>query len=64
MMAELFQSSKQNISHHINMIYEEHELLPEATVKKYLTVQNEGKRRVKRDLEYYNFDMILSANKA
>jgi hypothetical protein len=60
MMAELFQSSKQNISHHINMIYEEQELLPEATVKKYLTVQNEGKRKVKRDLEYYNLDMILS----
>ena len=38
LMAELFQSSKQNISHHINSIYEEGELLPEATVKKYLTV--------------------------
>ena len=59
-MAELFQSSKQNISHHINAIYEEGELLPEATVKKYLTVQNEGRRRVQRELDYYNLDMILS----
>ena len=41
LMAELFQSSKQNVSHHINAIYEERELTPEATVKKYLTVRIE-----------------------
>ena len=46
-MAELFQSSKQNVSHHIHAIYEEGELLPEATVKKYLTVRSEGRRDVK-----------------
>ena len=45
LMAELFQSSKQNISHHIKSIYEEGELQPEATVKKYLTVRQEGKRQ-------------------
>ena len=39
MMAELFRTSKQNISHHIHSIYEEDELQPEATVKKYLTVR-------------------------
>jgi len=60
LMAELFQSSKQNISHHIKSIYEEGELQPEATVKKYLTVRQEGKRQVKRELEYYNLDMIIS----
>jgi hypothetical protein len=60
LMAELFQSSKQNISHHIKSIYEEGELQSEATVKKYLTVRQEGKRQVKRDLEYYNLDMIIS----
>ena len=59
LMAELFQSSKQNISHHIKSIYEEGELQPEATVKKYLSVRQEGKRQVKRDLEYYNLDMFL-----
>ena len=59
LMAELFQSSKQNISHHIKSIYEEGELQPEATVKKYLTVRQEGKRQVKRELEYYNLDMFL-----
>lgn len=60
MMAELFQSSKQNISHHIQSIYDEGELSPEATVKKYLTVQQEGTRQVRRNLEYYNLDMIIS----
>jgi len=60
LMAELFQSSKQNISHHIKSIYEEDELQPEATVKKYLTVRQEGQRQVKRELEYYNLDMIIS----
>ena len=44
-MVQLFQSSKQNISHHIRNIYEEGELSPEATVKKYLTVRQ--KRSVK-----------------
>jgi hypothetical protein len=60
MMAELFQSSKQNISHHIQSIYDEGELLAEGTVKKYLTVQQEGERQVRRNLEYYNLDMIIS----
>ena len=60
MMAELFQSSKQNISHHIQAIYEEGELEPEATVKKYLTVRREGNRDVRRELDYYNLDMIIS----
>ena len=60
MMADLFQTSKQNISHHIQCIFEERELTPEATVKKYLTVRQEGKREVRRELDYYNLDMIIS----
>lgn len=60
LMADLFQTSKQNISHHINRIYEEGELAPEATVKKYLSVRQEGKRQVNRPLDYYNLDMIIS----
>jgi len=59
-MAELFQTSKQNISQHIQTIYAEDELSPEATVKKYLTVRQEGGRQVHRLLDYYNLDMILS----
>lgn len=45
--AELFQSSKQNITHHISSVYAEDELAPEATVKKYLTVRCEGSPEVK-----------------
>ena len=55
LMADLFQTTKQNISLHIKNIYNERELIPEATVKKYFTVQKEGGRRVKRTLDYYNF---------
>ena len=59
-MAELFQTSKQNISHHIRSIYEEGELTLDATVKNYLTVQREGTRDVQRQIEYYNLDMVIS----
>jgi hypothetical protein len=59
-MAELFQTTKQNINLHIQNIYEEGELVPEATVKKYLTVRREGQREVKRLLDHYNLDMIIS----
>ena len=48
MMAALYDVSKQTISQHIQRIYEDGKLLPEATVKKYLTVQTEGSRQVSR----------------
>jgi hypothetical protein len=60
LMADLFQTTQQNISQHILNIYEEEELAPEATHKKYLSVRSEGKREVKRLLDYYNLDMIIS----
>jgi hypothetical protein len=59
-LAELFQTTKQNISLHINNIFEEAELERGATVKYFLTVQNEGLREVSRELEYYNLDLIIS----
>jgi len=59
-MVELFNSIKQNISLHINNIFKEKELIMDSTVKEYLTVQIEGKRRVKRRLTYYNLDVIIS----
>ena len=59
-MAELYQTSKQNISLHIRHIFEEEELVPEATVKKYLTVRQEGLRTVRRALDHYNLDMIIA----
>jgi hypothetical protein len=55
-MVELFQSSQQNISHHIQCIYEEGELAQGATHKKYLSVR----REVQRQLDYYSLDMIIS----
>lgn len=59
-MAELFETSKQNISLHIRNILEEEELSAEATVKDYLTVQTEGKRQVSRPVQLYRLDMILA----
>src|SRR4030043_1856514 len=60
LMAELFQTTKQNISLHIQNIFDEGELMPEATVKEYLTVQTEGSRQVNRPVDFYNLDMIIS----
>lgn len=59
-LAELYQSTKQNISLHIRNIFEEGELDPSATVKSYLTVQTEGTRQVRRAIEHYNLDVILA----
>jgi len=59
-MADLFQTSKQNISLHINNVYSEGELEEPATVKEYLTVQSEGNRSVKRKVLHYNLDVIIS----
>ncbi|MDI1254095.1 hypothetical protein [Thermomonas sp.] len=59
-IAELYQTTKQNISLHVRNIHAESELRPEATVKQSLTVRQEGKRQVQRPLEYYNLDMILA----
>jgi hypothetical protein len=60
MMAELFQTTKQSISLHIQSVLDEGELLPGATVKETLTVRHEGKRQVQRALKYYSLDMIIS----
>ena len=59
-MAELFQRNKSTISRHIKNVFEEGELQPEATVAFFATVQTEGKRKVERDIAYYNLDMIIS----
>lgn len=60
MMATLYDVSKQAISQHINRIFSDEELTPEATVKKYLTVQIEGSREVKRLQDHYNLQMIIA----
>ena len=59
-IAELFQTTKQNISKHIQAIYDENELEEKATVNQQLTVQNEGNREVSRNIALYNLDVILA----
>ena len=56
----LFESSKANVSEHISNIFKEGELPKEATVRNFRTVQLEGSRKVSREKEYYNLDMIIS----
>ena len=58
-MAELFQTTKQNISLHVSNVFKEKELEKEATVKEILTVQIEGKREVFRKVLSYNLDLII-----
>jgi len=59
-MAALFERDKSTISRHIKNVYSDKELLPEATVAKFATVQIEGAREVERNLDYYNLDVIIS----
>lgn len=59
-MAELFGTTKQSISYHLQNIFSDKELQKEATVKEILTVQSEGERKVSRNLEYYNLDAIIA----
>ena len=59
-VAELLQTTKNNVSIRTRTIFAEGDLTPEATVKESLTVQNEGNRQVKRTIAYYNLDLILA----
>ena len=60
MMAALYDVSVPAISQHIKRIFEDGELQPEATIKKYLTVQTEGERQISRNLDHYNLQMIIA----
>ena len=59
-MAELFNTDRSSINKHINNIFETEELAEEPTCAKIAQVRKEGKRMVKRQLVYYNLDMIIS----
>jgi hypothetical protein len=59
-LVELYGSSKANVSEHIKNIFADGELDETATVRKFRTVQTEGKRQVEREIEHYNLDMIIS----
>ncbi|MGD9488160.1 MAG: virulence RhuM family protein [Calditrichaceae bacterium] len=60
LMAELFQSTPQNITMHINNIFSEGELDESATCKEFLQVQIEGKRKIGRSRKFYNLEVIIS----
>ena len=59
-MAELFNVQVPAISKHLQNIYDDGELLRDATVSKMETVQNEGGRSIKRSVVFYNLDVIIA----
>jgi len=59
-MAELFQTTPQNVTQHIATVYDESELSEAATCKEFLQVRSEGGRQVQRFLQHYNLDVIIS----
>jgi hypothetical protein len=59
-MSELFQTTVANINTHLKNIYAEGELSVAATIKEYLIVRQEGKRRVRRSVKHYDLETILS----
>lgn len=59
-LAEVYDTTQQNISQHIDGIYKDGELVQEATNKKFLLVRTEGNRQVKRNIDHYNLDMIIA----
>lgn len=58
-LADIYKTTRQNIEQHINNIYDDNEL-PKSTCKKFLQVQKEGNREVKRNINHYNLDMIIA----
>ena len=60
LMATLFDVHVMTVNEHLRNIYKSGELEKEATIRKFLIVQTEGKRRVSRDIEFYNLDAIIS----
>ena len=59
-LAEIYNTTQQNISLHIDNIYKDAELPEASTHKDFLLVQKEGKRNVKRNIAHYNLDVIIA----
>ena len=59
-MSDLYQTSRTNVVEHIKHIYEDGELVEEATCRKIRQVRQEGTRMVEREMPHYNLDMIIS----
>ncbi len=60
LMAELFQVGVNTVNYHIKEIYDDGELTPEATIRKYRIVQTEGTRPIARQVDHYSLDMIIA----
>jgi hypothetical protein len=60
LIADLFEKDVRTINEHLQNLYEEAEILPEATIRKFRIVRREGARTVARDIEHYNLDAILA----
>lgn len=59
-LAEIYNTTQQNISQHVDNIYKDGELVMEATNKKFLLVRQEGSRLVKRSIDHYNLDVVIA----
>ena len=59
-MAKLYDMDVRTINHHIQKVFKDNELLPEATIRKYEIVQEEGKREVRRNVSHYNLQIHSS----
>jgi len=59
-MAELFVVESHTVTYHLKEIYQSCELIAEATTRKFRVVQREGKRDVKREIDFYNLDAIIA----
>ena len=59
-LAEIYDTTQENVSMHISNIYKDGELEHERTYKKFLLVRQEGTRSVQRNIDHYNLDMIIA----
>ena len=59
-LAEIYDTTQENISMHISNIYKDGELDENRTYKKFLLVRQEGNRQVKRNIDHYNLDVIIA----
>ncbi len=60
LIAQLFEVVKSNVSEHIKSVFDTDELSKNATVRKFRTVQTEGNRSVRRDIEHYSLEVIIA----
>ena len=59
-IAVLFDKDIRTINEHVGNVFQEGELDREGTIRKFRTVRREGNRKVRREIEHYNLDVIIS----